>query len=610
MSPGDFTRGVPRSVAVACVWLACTTAAAAPQPPPRRAILVLVSGMTARQLLPALASADSRWSRLRDQAAVAAMNCAVPGPDNEEGSRLAIRSGRRVAPPARPRGGAAPPPLRSLGQVLAEAGRLGAFEQIDLPPQPPEAFLVGAERMLDRLNPQTDLLILASPNPGQPRGGQWQELAPVILWGGGNSGAGRSGLLTSGTTRTPGLLANSDLAPTILSHLGAPIPTEMEGHAARRTAGSASQAVRLAFHAHATRAAMVPGLVGWGAFAFLAIAAALIALHGRRFGTRAPRLGIALAATFPAAFLWVAPAAPSSAAGLLLMITAAALGLVLLASLLPGRSPLIAAFGILSISAGVGLATGGVMTGRNLMSDFPNIGARFYGIGNEYEGLLLGVMALLPAALGGGPHRFWPVALWTLLLIGSPSLGADYGGALAIALTGATWLALDPGRRLPWLPLIAGGVGTILLGALLVWLDYSQGPGHRTHAGELLARVLVHGPAPAVEMVGRKLAENLAMALTPYFVGGILGALPVLVWFRRTQWEPLRDVLARLPEERRGLLTALIGGGWMLLLNDTGVIAWAMATGTALVRALDLLLEARPGAVSRTPNSPASTEVS
>ena len=39
-----------------------------------------------------------------------------------------------------------------------------------------------------------------------------------------------------------------------------------------------------------------------------------------------------------------------------------------------------------------------------------------------------------------------------------------------------------------------------------------------------------------------------------------------------------------------GGLTTLLGGLFLLLLNDTGVMAWALATGCALLFCLDLLL--------------------
>ena len=59
-------------------------------------------------------------------------------------------------------------------------------------------------------------------------------------------------------------------------------------------------------------------------------------------------------------------------------------------------APLLAAFGMVTAAVLADLYLHQGMLQRNLLSDFANIGARFYGISNEWEGLLLGTTVLLP----------------------------------------------------------------------------------------------------------------------------------------------------------------------------------------------------------------------
>lgn len=73
-----------------------------------------------------------------------------------------------------------------------------------------------------RLNPEKDLLILLSPSPPRKASDLGDTFTPIIVKG----GVFRGGFLSSPTTKTPGLISNVDVAPTVLEHLGslAPLP--------------------------------------------------------------------------------------------------------------------------------------------------------------------------------------------------------------------------------------------------------------------------------------------------------------------------------------------------------------------------------------------------
>src|SRR5262249_45109782 len=174
---------------------------------------------------------------------------------------------------------------------------------------------------------------------------------------------------------------------------------------------------------------------------------------------QATRAALALIASVPLAMLLAGPFRFFTAHRLLEFIAAAALGLGLLAWVLGRRgSPLWVIYLLTPAAIAGDILLGGHSLALALLSDFPVTGIRFYGIGAEYMGVLLGMgLMLVPwaAALRGrerleGPGwaLAWVVWLAIIFLLGWPGLGAKFGGALT-ALVGVLATArLCAGRRL------------------------------------------------------------------------------------------------------------------------------------------------------------------
>jgi hypothetical protein len=100
-------------------------------------------------------------------------------------------------------------------------------------------------------------------------------------------------------------------------------------------------------------------------------------------------------------------------------------------------------------------------------------------------------------------------------------------------------------------------------------------------------------------MIGRKVALNVETLFSPYTLAGLAAATPIL-WLCYHRLGPrARDVLAQRPLYRAGLQSTLAGGVAGLILNDTGVVTWAIATGCGLLAFLDVMLGA---AISRIDN--------
>lgn len=471
---------------------------------------------------------------------------------------------------------------------------------VDLPQQSAiDGVLDLAAHLTGDLNPATDLLIVTSPDPGVTERGQWMGLSPLLVWG--QPYAGR--WLISSTTRTAGLVANTDLAPTLLDHLGLPRPRGFEGHLLRADhAGTPAGLLTLARDARATRAGMLPGLLAWGILCFLAVACTTVVLL-RRSDTTSRLVGRALLAAMAAGPLAMLLGAlvPAGSVPELLARLSVILCLLTWASLRWGKRraiPLIFALMLATMLAD--LVLHGPMLARNLLSDFADIGARFYGMGNEYEGLAIGIALLFPFVLADWRGAALPpralaattAGLWLaiLILVGHPALGADFGGAVSLAVAYLVALAVARGRR-PTLLEVAGAVTVVVVVAgLAVLLDLQRPAGMRSHVGELASRAIHGGPGLVLEIAGRKVLENVRMAFSVYFVGGVIAVAPLVwLWYHklgRRAW----SVLAARPLLRGGVVSTFLGGLAAGLLNDTGVVAWVMASGCGLILWLDLLL--------------------
>jgi hypothetical protein len=314
-------------------------------------------------------------------------------------------------------------------------------------------------RVLDHLPRQPGTLIMVlAPSPSKAMVARGDEITPLVMAKGilpaRLPANGALHTLTSDTTRQTGLVANIDVAPTILRFFALPIPSSMDGspirivdapapfglhrrHLEQRAIRFPLQMGELAFVALAAivgfglvyvahrRGVLPPAVAGTMAFVALCVAALpLMVLAGGSL----PRL----------TWAWVAPF-------LLLGIP-----LVALVCLVAGhaRGPL----GPFVILGWVGLAflaldavTGGRALRTPLFGGTMFDGARFYGLPNGFFALLLG--SALFVAFSLGPFSGLLVLLGAGLYTGFPSLGADVGGAITMFFAAGLWWVLRTRHR-------------------------------------------------------------------------------------------------------------------------------------------------------------------
>ncbi|HWY17330.1 MAG TPA: hypothetical protein VNY27_01325 [Solirubrobacteraceae bacterium] len=491
---------------------------------------------------------------------------------------LGITRGARV--------GSAPAPLAHVAELL----RHRRFVLAELP-----AGMAGVAdlRALSAARAADELEIVVQRN----RDATGREL----LWAAvGGLGGGRT--LTSQTTNERGLIAAIDLAPTILRHLGLPIPSAMRGHPIRldgrlRSASLRSLMARLHVIGGRRLKALAFLLSAWAVLLLLSTPSP----RARAWALRTGALSVLWA---PVAVLIPAALQPSAAVEYL-TIVCACLTLGALTDLLLAwpRAPLLpAAVAVVALTADALAGTQLLM--RSLLGPNPILGARFYGIGNELKsGLAVLVLAAVAAALYPSVHgrraasAMAGAGVLLAVVEGSARIGAGVGGVILVSAGFAVASAmLLPGaltRRRALVVLIAPVLGLVALAALD--LATAHGSGHYTgtilharSAGEVRDVIVRRYSAAWGELNNHAMPFATALALLAAALG--LG--------RR---ERLLAPVAGDPAWRAALCGGLTAGVVGALAEDSGPVLLVVAV-FALICALAYLW-GRPVAQTSTPRS-------
>ncbi|HEX3621046.1 MAG TPA: glycosyltransferase [Acidimicrobiales bacterium] len=445
--------------------------------------------------------------------------------------------------------------------------------------------LAAVDDLLGRLRadvpPGTLLLVVPVTPPNQ----EWR-LTPVVAWGAGVV----PGYLESPSTRRLGLVTLTDIAPTVLAAVGAPVPDAFPGRALRFTPGTPDLArlARLDRDAAWRERLWLPVTTAFIAAQILLWFVTGFAVAGRirwlrRAWLRVPAVAVA---AFPLAALLVrtlpfVPAMGDAGAVVLVALDAGVAALALQAR----RHPLAPLAWILGATVALLLAdvaTGARLQLAGILGYSPQSASRFFGVGNTAFGVLAPAALLLAALhVQRAPRRrealLGAAALLVLVAFvdGAPFLGADVGGLVVLVPVAVLALLALAGRRLTWRTVAVAGLGAAAVLAAATAVDLLRPPAARTHLGRLASQTLHHGQGGLISTVVRKAQVNLGgvglsfwTAVTPVIAVGLV------VFLLRSGWA--RRLVPAGSPYRIGLLGALAAGLLGFAANDSGVVIVAM----------------------------------
>ncbi|HWG99659.1 MAG TPA: hypothetical protein VNV66_10110 [Pilimelia sp.] len=432
------------------------------------------------------------------------------------------------------------------------------------------------------------------------------------------------GWLTSPSTGRVGYLQLIDLAPTALAALAKPAPQRLfAGQAAHRVSGRPDDLrAAIAAPADADREARAQRRIAGSFFAVLTAAQVLLFLavvpllrRARRHAgpggaAPAPRRLLAVAETLLVAAALAIPTAlvadlvpwwRSGRAGLL--FTAAALAVLAAATALVRAAPgyrrtlgpvaAVAAFAAAVVAADV--VTGAQLQLNGVAGYSALEGRRYAGLGTVGLGVLIAGVLLGAGYLAQRVRRAWRPAVVVgiggvgVMLVGSPYLGADAVGAVALtagvciaaAMSTGGWLTL---ARLTWATL-AGLAVTVGFAVL----DLRRAPEQRGSLGRFLSTLGEGTGGPAVHRTGA--ANVTTLATSPLTLLALLAA--VFVWLALLRhWGGLKRLYGIYPAMRAAA---------------AGIAVATLIAGVVALRVLDHAADrTRPPVAPPSPPRPAA----
>ncbi len=416
-------------------------------------------------------------------------------------------------------------------------------------------------------------LIILSPFAEDRAYQRGERLTPIVLWG----PSVPAGLLFSPSTRRAGLITNTDFAPSVAAFFGARdayrwLPTAALGRpwVSERTTDAVADVTRVESTSYRQWAAtrMLP---------WVALGLGLIMLGAISCSRRGPSCP---------PFLWLSGVV-TLALLISVSVTSAALwfaGLSLMFLYLQRRLGVRRSL-LLLASSNILVLLGDTVVGNPLMRDgllgYSAVeGARYYGIGNEAMGVLIG-SALVAANAAWGrdrPRKFFVGAslLGIALVLGLPAAGAKVGGLLVAVPAFGVFLWIARARRLSGRVVVCILLAMFLLLGAVAVLDWHHGAHTQSHLGAAIGRIAVGGWGEGLDIVERKLSVESHLLYHSAWAVPLWSCLLGLF----LQWKDIRREECRTtkPLVYGGLTAVLV----CLAVNDAGVVAAALCGSLVL----------------------------
>ena len=470
-----------------------------------------------------------------------------------------------------------PAQKETMGRIIAEEAQL---------------FL---KDIVENRSPQT-VVLLISPHPSQASASRGYWLTPVLAWG------QTEGLLISGTTRWPGLITNMDIAPTILDALRVEHNQPLIGRPAsieplaqdEATLWLETMAGKIGFFSR-YRGQVLRALVIGQILTYTAVLISLIASAALpHWAVRILQVALLLLMAMPLGLLlW--DQAP-------LVVLALLIAVVMLKC---RHTPSIQLVGAISMATALAITMdvflGSWLMRYSFLGYDPIGGARFYGIGNEFMGVLIGssIMGWAIVVERGQLPRHWRNAGGLLLfgvltvVVGAPSLGTNVGGAIsAVFGFGSAWIAFA-GKKVNVRTIFVLVAATmVVLGALML-VDGANSQGDQSHIGQTVELIRRDGLVAMFLIITRKLAMNAKLLRYSMWSNALIVALlgmgASFIWpSRYIFW--LKE---NHPLIAKGIVGVVIGSTAAFMFNDSGVVAAATCLSFASSTLLLLALESK-----------------
>ncbi len=451
--------------------------------------------------------------------------------------------------------------------------------------------------IMKNIDPATTQLIVVSPTP--PAGAVLTKdtLTPVFAYG---AGITPGALISSQSTKQAGLFRNADISAHICAFFGLEPGSDFIGQPLETTKNAAPLDFLREYHRRdilfESQIGLLRGIVIWELVLLLICFVVSLRAVDTPKWLRQILTGVLLwSASMFLSFLLIAgiPQLKGEFDYITVFFGLAAVVAILI-SFIPGYDwKMIALSGLYLVSIVADQLTGGSLIKLSVLGYFPQGAARFYGLGNEFMGFMIGaplviyglLMDLRPGLKKGLKISMPFVFTASAVMVGIPAIGANFGGLIACLFGYVFMGVLLLQGKLKWKTALAAAAAVVVLVAAFVAVDVTILGGH-SHIGQLVWRISHGGGLDELtKVVGRKLEINFRLLRVSFWSALFLISLAVALIMHYFPMDLVSRLLKKYGEFRKAYLACVVGAIAALLFNDSGIVpaATALVLPTATV---------------------------
>ena len=220
---------------------------------------------------------------------------------------------------------------------------------------------------------------------------------------------------------------------------------------------------------------------------------------------------------------------------------------------------------------------GSYLMKNSIMSYDAIVGARYYGIGNEYQGIIIGSSIASMSILIINkklPKLIVPIlSLIILFISASPTMGANVGSAISesVALILFTMLVFNVKIDFKKAILILFGAGLVVLGFAAI----DMLSGSESHLSLFINQILANGPTAILETFGRKISMNIQLMQTSSWVYiiyvGVIGLIVTGIFYKKD----FKEIMKSESYGKKAIVSIGAGAIVTFIVNDSGVVSAA-----------------------------------
>ena len=218
---------------------------------------------------------------------------------------------------------------------------------------------------------------------------------------------------------------------------------------------------------------------------------------------------------------------------------------------------------------------------NNIMSYDAIIGARYYGVGNEYEGVSIASPIFAFAILLNYNKKLpkWSIIIASIVILitsAYPTMGANVGGAISQTAAYLLFIMLIFDVKLDLKKVILIGISVVAVVGAFAFFDIVS--GSESHLGLFVQQIFLNGPSAIIQTFARKIGMNVKLAQTSVWVNILLAGIFIIGIFIIKPPRQFRMIAKRYPMIFKGFIASMVGCIVTLLVNDSGIVAASTAS--------------------------------